>query len=92
MNFVRLYSGLLIVMCFNVYAAIDTVTVGTIKVAVKDQALLIPATMAIDSGILEYMAVSKGGKTYESVLAVDCNAMDFHSCLLLINGRSGGVG
>lgn len=91
MKFVRHFSVLLMVMFFNVYAAIDTVTVGTIKVAVKEQALLIPAVMAIDSGILEFMAVTKGGKTYESVLTVDCNSMDFHACLLLINSKPGTI-
>jgi len=87
----KLFAGLLAVFAFEAHAIQDTVTVGTIKVVVKEQALLIPAAMAIDSGILEYMAVTKGGKTYESVLAADCDAKDFHAGLLLINAKPGGV-
>ncbi|MBN1131066.1 MAG: hypothetical protein JXA71_18905 [Chitinispirillaceae bacterium] len=73
------------------FAAPDTVTVGAIKVAAREQALLIPVSTAIDSGILEYLAVTKGGKTYESVLAADCDAKDLHAALLLINAKPGGV-
>ncbi len=69
----------------------DTVQLGNIKVSVKDKSILIPAKSAIDSGILEYMAVTKSGKTYESVMALQCDAKNFHAALLLINTKPGKI-
>jgi hypothetical protein len=85
-------SGIVVLIALSAsFAAPDTLTVGTLKVAVKEQAVLIPVSPAIDTGILEYLAVTKGGKTYESVLAADCDAKDLHAALLLINAKPGGV-
>ncbi|MBD3314177.1 MAG: hypothetical protein GF344_00180, partial [Chitinivibrionales bacterium] len=69
----------------------DTVEVGRIKVVVKETALLVPAKAAADSGILEYLAVATGGKTYESVMELECDPRNFHAALLLLNAKPGGV-
>ncbi len=70
----------------------DTINLGKIRVISSEQALLIPAKPALDSGILEYIAVTTGGKTYESVLALDCDPKNFHAALLLINAKPGKIG
>lgn len=71
--------------------AVDTVSVGSVRICSGDQSLLVPAQAVLDSGILDYFAVTLAGKTYESVLGLACEAKDLHTALLLINAKPGGI-
>ena len=47
--------------------------------------------ICLDRGILEYVAVARGGKEYESVFALDCRPSQLKTALLIAGYREGGL-
>lgn len=48
-------------------------------------------TICLDKGILEFIAVEKGGREYESLMALDCKPSALQFALLLIGCETGAV-
>jgi len=60
-----------------------------IAIDLKAHRLTIEGRVCLDNGVLEYLAVVKGGKEYESVLALKCQPRGLHAALLLIGAVPG---
>jgi hypothetical protein len=61
------------------------VRIGRILVDRRERRLTVPGQVIWDKGPLEYFAVTKGGvKSYESVLELDADALQFNLACLLI--------
>ncbi|MHC4917288.1 MAG: YdjY domain-containing protein, partial [Planctomycetota bacterium] len=48
----------------------------------KERRLEVSGKVCLDSGPLEFLAVLKGGKEYESVLSFDCSAIDLNVAMI----------
>jgi len=55
-----------------------------IRVDLQDQVLRLEASVCLREGILEYVAVSRGGKTYESLFELKAKPSQIHAGLLLV--------
>jgi len=55
------------------------------------QTLRIEGRVCIEEGILEYLAVAKGGKEYESVFALDCRPSHLQAGMLIAGYQAGEV-
>ncbi len=61
----------------------DIVTVGDIRVDMKLGRIEMPAKVALDQGVLEYLLVTTNGKAYESVFTTDVPALHLQLALLM---------
>jgi hypothetical protein len=64
--------------------------IGNVIIDLKDKEVKIPGVVNMDSGIIEYLAVSKMGKDHESILVLDAEPVNIHTGLLLLNIKPGG--
>ena len=62
---------------------------GGIECRLDSREVLIPASIAIDSGWIEQIACLRGTREHESIFVVDCQPSLVHSALLLIGLESG---
>jgi hypothetical protein len=67
----------------------DVVMVGDVRVDLKAKRVEAPAQIMLAEGILEFVAVSKGGKTYESVLVVEVPPFHVQMALLMAGFKEG---
>jgi hypothetical protein len=70
----------------------NVVKIGGVTWHRKERRLEVDGRVCLEEGPLEYFAVIKGGKEYESVLAFDCRAIDLNLALIGAGYKaSGGV-
>lgn len=62
-----------------------------VAVDVDRQIVAIDGAVCLDQGFLEYIAVAEGGKTYESLFALDCRPAQLHTALLISGYTPGNV-
>jgi hypothetical protein len=62
----------------------DVMMVKAIRVDLARRRLEIPGTIALQTGMLEFIAVAPGGKAYESMLTVDASAVQLRLALTLL--------
>ncbi len=55
----------------------------------RDKVVCIDGTVCIERGILEYIAVTEGGKDYESILMLNCRPSQLHAALLMAGYQAG---
>jgi hypothetical protein len=60
----------------------EVVKIGQVTWHRKERRIEIDGFFCLDQGPMEYMAVLKGGKEYESVLAFDCRAVDLNLAMI----------
>ncbi|HOW70260.1 MAG TPA: YdjY domain-containing protein [Phycisphaerae bacterium] len=64
-------------------------TLPGITIQARNREILLDGRICIESGILEYLAVSRGGKTYESLFELDCQPRHLHAGLLIAGYTAG---
>jgi hypothetical protein len=62
----------------------DVMMVKAIRVDLAKRRLEIPATVALQKGMLEFIGVAPGGKAYESMLTLDATAVQLRLALTLL--------
>ena len=62
-----------------------TYRVGAALVDTRDRTVECPAEINMDEGAIEYLAVSQGGKTHESLLRVDVRPLHLQIALLMLD-------
>lgn len=65
-------------------------TLPGITIDRRNREILLDGRICIETGILEYLAVGREGKTYESLFDLDCRPQHLHAALL-IAGYTAGV-
>ena len=60
-----------------------------VAIDLKERCVDIEATICLDSGMLELVACTKGGKEHESIVAVAARPMHIHTALLLLGAEAG---
>lgn len=65
-------------------------TLPGITIEPRNREILLDGRICIETGILEYLAVGREGKTYESLFELDCRPQHLHAALL-IAGYTAGV-
>ena len=56
----------------------------TVKFLKEKRCIEVDGEVCLDSGFIELVVCAKGGKEYESILAVDCKPYEIHLCLLML--------
>jgi hypothetical protein len=59
--------------------------VGAALIDTKERTVICPGEINMDEGAIEYLAVSPGGKTHESLLRIDVRPLHLQLALLMIN-------
>lgn len=67
--------------------AVNVFKIGKVTWYRPERRLEIHGRVSLDEGPLEYLAVLKGGKEYESILSFDCSAIDVNLVLILSGYR-----
>jgi hypothetical protein len=62
-----------------------TYRVGAALIDTKDRTIICPGEINMDDGAIEYLAVSPGGKTHESLLRIDIRPLHLQLALLMLN-------
>ena len=57
----------------------------------ESREIVLRGRICIETGILEYLAVSREGKTYESLFELDCRPQHLHTALLLAGHTAGAL-
>jgi hypothetical protein len=72
----------------------DVMMVKAIKVDLAKRRLEIPGKVALREGVLEFIAVTPAGKTYESLFTIDATAVQLRLALTLLGleGKEGEAG
>lgn len=65
----------------------DNFEVGGIVVNAKRKTVSFPASVNMTSGLLEYLIVSEGGKTHESLLVTKIDPVNLHAVMLLLGAK-----
>jgi len=69
----------------------EVVKFGNVITYPRDSRIEVEAVFCLEEGILEYLAVAKSGKTYESVLELNCEPSKLHAALLALGCEPGDV-
>ena len=64
---------------------------GNVTAHLDQRRIEVDVEFCLEEGILEYLAVAKDGKTYESVLVILCEPSELHMALLAIGCEPGDV-
>ena len=64
---------------------------GLVRLDKKQGSVTIPAFVNLKEGIIEYLLVTSGGKTHESVLRTDAEPHHIHVAMLLLGARGAGT-
>ncbi len=64
--------------------------IGKVRWYRKGKRIEIDGKFCLDSGLIEYLAVLKGGKEYESILSFDCSAINLNLALIGSGFKSAG--
>lgn len=69
----------------------DVLMVKSVKVDLAKRRIEVPGTIVLQSGFLEFIAVTPAGKTYESMLSVDTTAVQLRLALTMLGleGKEG---
>ncbi len=67
------------------------IKLGNVTVYPRERRIEVEALFCLEEGILEYLAVGESGKTYESVLQLDCEPSMLHAALLALGYEPGDV-
>ncbi len=67
--------------------AVNVFKIGKVTWYRPERRLEIHGRVSLEEGPLEYLAVLKGGKEYESILSFDCSAIDVNLVLILSGYR-----
>ncbi len=67
--------------------AVNAFKIGKVTWYRPERRLEIHGRVSLEDGPLEYLAVLKGGKEYESILSFDCSAIDVNLVLILSGYR-----
>jgi hypothetical protein len=75
----------------------EPITLPGIRAIPAEGEIRVDGAICLERGILEYVAVAKGGKEYESLIALDCQPSHLHLALMLTGdetpeGRAVGPG
>lgn len=62
-----------------------------ITIDMRSREIVLDGRICIEAGILEYLAVSREGKTYESLFELDCQPQHLHAALLLAGYVAGNL-
>jgi len=69
----------------------EVVKFGNVAAYPRERRIEVEASFCIEEGILEYLGVAESGKTYESVLQLDCEPSKLHAALLALGYEPGDV-
>ena len=64
---------------------------GNVAAYPRERRIEVEAIFCTEEGVLEYLAVAESGKTYESVLQLDCEPSRLHAALLALGYEPGDV-
>ncbi|MGJ8677330.1 MAG: YdjY domain-containing protein [Akkermansiaceae bacterium] len=65
----------------------DTLKLGKVTIKTQEKQLLIPVTLNMSEGIVEYALVTELGKTHESVLSTLASPSDIQVAMLLLGAQ-----
>jgi hypothetical protein len=68
----------------------DTYRIGNLTLNKRTRQINIPGKASLTDGLVEYLAVSMSGKSYESVLVLDIQPLHLQLALLLLGASAGG--
>ena len=69
----------------------EVVRFGSVAAYPLERRIEVEASFCLEEGILEYLGVAEEGKTYESVLQLDCEPSKLHAALLALGYEPGDV-
>lgn len=61
--------------------------IGEVTLNRQNKTVSFPTTVNMSSGVIEYVVVTSGGKTHESVLKTDVEPFHLHSAMLLLGAK-----
>ena len=69
----------------------DQFALGEVRLNQKTRTITFPATVNLRDVSVEYLVVTREGKTHESILRTEADPLHLHLALLLINAKPGGT-